>query len=221
MDNQIAKQQVRMALGGIVGACTGVVFYWLTQRPLIWQAAVLGGIIGVLIGIVWPLFRSFALRHRIEDWRLEEVELQGFKFTIAGAQRRVAWRLFVEITTRIATQPMQDETGDDGIALKSLYELFQLTRKAISEMEPTPSATGDTVETFALDMLNSDLRPFLSTWHPKWDEYAEGGKAVSQAWPKHREFRVELREIQTKIKSRARGLAQLAGVRNVDRFFRN
>lgn len=208
-------------IGGctIVGGVIGAVAYWMisSSSAVVWVIA--GCLIGVAVGLIWPLLRSFVLRHNLDDWRLEEIEVQGFKFTSAGAQRRVAWRLFVEMTTRIATQPMQDQDGSAGIALESLRKLFDLTRATVSEMQPTPNATGDTVETFALDMLNSDLRPFLSLWHPIWDDFAKGGKADSQAWSEHKRFRDGLRELQGKIEGRARGLAEIAGVKNVDRFF--
>lgn len=206
--------------GGFVGAGLGAITFWVAagaDSVVVW--ALVGAASGAIVGFFLPIARSFAIRHSIEDWRLEEVEIQGLKFTSAGAQRRVAWRLFVEMTTRIATQPMRDEDGDDGVALNSLRDLFQLTRTAISEMQPTPNASGDTVETYALDMLNSDLRPFLSQWHPVWDEFAKNGKADSQAWSEHKNFRAGLRELQGKIEGRARGLAQIAGVKNVDRFF--
>ena|SRR5215217_2816387 len=124
------------------------------------------------------------------------------------------------MATRISTQPLDDLVGDDGIALKSLYDLFRLTRTTISEMEPTRSASGNTVETYALDMLNADLRPFLSKWHPQWETHVSAaGEKHSQEWELHKQFRSELSELQTKIEVRARGLATIAGLKNVDRFF--
>jgi hypothetical protein len=209
-----------VAVALFAGCVLGGVGHWLVTASSVSAWIFVGGLIGSAVGLAWPVIRSFSLSYRTEDWRLEEVVIHGLKFTSAGAQRRVAWRLFVEMATRISTQQMRDEEGDNGVALKSLYDLFQSTRKAISEMQPTPNATGDTVETFALDMLNSDLRPFLSKWHPVWEEFVKGGKPISQAWPDHKKFREELRELQVTIEARARGLAQLAGVQNVDRFFR-
>ncbi len=207
----------RIVCGAIAGGIIGSIIFWLVARPSLWKWIILSTVAGIFFGLMWPLGRSVVIRLRIEDWRLEQVEIQGIRFTSAGMQRRVAWRLFVEMATRIATQPMAEEEGDDGIALSSLYELFQLTRKALAEMEPTPSATGDTVETFALDMLNSDLRPFLSKWHPLWDVYVKTGK--NEEWSAHTQFREELAILQRRIEMRARGLAELARVKNVERFF--
>src|SRR6266404_2955407 len=163
-----------LAIGGIGGGLVGIVVLLFLGNPARWKWALVGIVAGAVIGWLWPMCQSIVIRLRVEDWRLEQVEIQGVRFTSAGMQRRVAWRLFVEMTTRIATQPMEDEAGDDGVALQSLCDLFQVTRKAIAEMEPTPTASGETVETYALDILNSDLRPFLSKWHPMWDEFVEG-----------------------------------------------
>src|SRR5882724_4258838 len=146
--SSINRDQIAIvSIGAVVGGIVGAVAHWVVSSSSTLAWVVVGGLIGIVVGLLWPVLRSFAIRHKIEDWHLEEVEIQGLKFTSAGAQRRVAWRLFVEITTRISTQPLSNEEGDDGIALKSLYDLFQLTRKAISEMEPTPVASGDTIET--------------------------------------------------------------------------
>ena len=206
----------RIVPGAICGGIVGTLVFWFVKYPSLWKWILVSALIGVLIALMWPLGRSVVIRFRIEDWRLEQVEIQGIRFTSAGLQRRVAWRLFVEMATRIATQPMSEEEGDDGVALTSLHDLFQLTRKAIAEMEPTPYATGDTVETFALDMLNSDLRPFLSKWHPQWDEFVKS--KTSDSWPPHTEFRRELAILQKRIEIRARGLAELARVKNIERF---
>ena len=173
---------------------------------------------GLVAGALWPSFRTILLRFQLEDWRLQEVEIQGLKFISAGHQRRVAWRLFVQITTRVSTQFFPHEGGDEGLALKSLYDLFQLTREALSEMDPTRVASADTVETYALEMLNADLRPFLSKWHPRWEAYA-AEKQQSSKWALREEFTSELTLLQGQVEARARGLAIIAGVKNVDRFF--
>ena len=82
-----------------------------------------------------------------------------------------------------------------------------------------PNATGYTIETFALDILNSDLRPFLAKWAPVYETFAKDGKADSQAWPDHKRFGEGLRELQGKIEGRARRLAHIAGVKTLNGFF--
>lgn len=209
----------RIVVGSILGAIVGIVIFLIATASSLPQSLSIGVICGLTAGALWPYLRTIILRFQLEDWRLEEVEIQGLKFISAGQQRRVAWRLFVQIATRISTQPLQSDAGDEGIALQSLYDLFQLTRIAVSEMEPTKVAHVDTVETYALEMLNSDLRPFLSKWHPRWEAFAREGKQ-SVEWPFRQQFRSELAVLQKQVQVRARGLAAIAGVKDIDRFFR-
>lgn len=204
--------------GALAGGIVSVLVVIFQGNTLKWKWAFVGAIAGAFIGLLWPVYKSIVIRLRVEDWRLEEVEISGVKFTSGGTQRRVAWRLFVETTTRVATQPIQDHTGHVSEALASLHHLFGLTRQVLAEMEPTPTASGETIETYALDMLNSDLRPFLAKWHPLWEEFEKNGDK-STVWPRQAEFWTELKALQRKIESRARGLAHIAGVKNVDRFF--
>lgn len=224
---------LRMAVGSIWGVVFAAGGYWVSQRldqlKEAWLCVTLGACFGAIVGLFWPVFSSLAMRLRSEEWQVTEIEFdtlgQKWKLASSGSQRRVAWALFVEIVTRIATWPMSDDAGDDGAALKSLHDLFQTTRKAITEMEPTrilPSRNkmfGDTVETYALSMLNIDIRPFLSKWHPLWDAWkSENGEAHCRSWEQHTAFRAELRDLQTKMQERAKGLGEIAEVSEISRF---
>lgn len=230
------KNVILLIVCPVLGALIG---YLLKICPAI-SWALTGALIGLALALIyltktaiaaalekmWPDLRDFMMRHRLDEWRLVKVSLGTLEFTATASQRRVAWRLFMEITSRIATQEMDDEHGDDGLALKSLYELFQFTRKTLTEMDPTPVAIDatdprpETLETYALEMLNLDLRPFLSRWHPSWDKFAKSNNPPdSQQWPAHAAFRADLRAVQRKVRQRAIGLGTLAGANNPARFF--
>ena len=47
--------------------------------------------------------------------------------------RKAAWHLYVEMETRIITQPLSPNHGDEKKALKSVYSLFQITREILHE----------------------------------------------------------------------------------------
>ena len=87
----------RIVCGAIAGGIIGSIIFWLVARPSLWKWIILSTVAGIFFGLMWPLGRSVVIRLRIEDWRLEQVEIQGIRFTSAGMQRRVAWRLFVEM----------------------------------------------------------------------------------------------------------------------------
>jgi hypothetical protein len=217
---------IRFMGGLLCGGLLGVSVYWVTELKGVWLFVLTGGLIGGLISIFWETFATLWMRFRSEDWQVTEIEIetlgQKWKLANSGTQKRVAWSLFVEIVTRIATQSMSDEDGDNGIALK--YELFQYTRKSITEIKPTsmlPSRKKslDTVETYALTMLNQDLRPFLSKWHPIWDAWRRANPDTAcLSWDQHTAFRNELKVLQTQIRARAKGLGKIAGVSEIGRF---
>jgi hypothetical protein len=220
----IIRFMFSLLCGGLIGR--GV--YWVTELKGVWLFVFAGALLGGLISLFWSTFATLWMRFHSEDWQVTEIEIetlgQKWKLANGGAQRRVAWSLFVEIVTRIATQPMTETEGDDGIALKSLYDLFQSTRKSITEMEPTqvlPSRkpSFDTVETYALAMLNQDLRPFLSKWHPIWDPWRKANPDTACSnWDHHTAFRADLKVLQIKIRGRAEGLGKIARVSEIGRF---
>jgi hypothetical protein len=219
---------IRFMGGLLCGGLLGVCVYWGTELKGVWLFIFTGALIGGLISLFWQTLATLWMRFRSEDWRVTEIEIetlgQKWKLANSGTQKRVAWSIFVEIVTRIATQSMSDTDGDNGIALKSLYDLFQYTRKSIAEIKPAsmlPSRkkSFDTVETYALAMLNQDLRPFLSKWHPIWDAWRKANPdADSFSWDRHMAFRNDLKFLQNQIRGRAEGLGKIAGVSEISRF---
>jgi hypothetical protein len=216
-------------LYGLLGGCLlGACIYKIAELKGIWLFAIAGALLGGFMGLCWQIFTSLWMRFRSDDWQIAEIEIvtlgQKWKLANSGAQRRVAWSIFVEAVTRIATQPMSDQDGDDGVALKSLYDLFQSTRKSINEMDsihvlPSRRKHLDTVETYALAMLNQDLRPFLSKWHPLWDIWRKANPDTACShWDLHTLFRDDLKILQPKIRDRAQGLGKIAGVSDIARF---
>lgn len=86
-------------------------------------------------------------------------------------------------------------------------------------MLPSRRRSLDTVETYSLAMLNQDLRPFLSKWHPVWDAWRKANPdAPCSSWDLHTAFRDDLKVLQPKIRDRAEGLGKIAGVSETSRF---
>jgi len=228
----------RILFSILCGSLLGAGLYWIIElAPFwilvlkgLWLFVLSGALLGGLIGLCWKTFTSLWIRFRSENWQVTEIEIDTFgqklKLANSGSQRRVAWSIFVEIMTRIATQQMLDSEGDDGIAIKSLSDLFQSTRKSISEIKSTsvlPSSKGnfDTVETYSLAMLNKDIRPFLSKWHPVWDTWRKSNpNTLCFDWDLHLAFRIDLKSLQSKIQERAKGLGEIAGVPEIDQFMK-
>ncbi len=114
-----------------------------------------------------------------------------------------AWELYIELLTRIATQPLPKEHGDELTALESIYELFGLTREIIKRhgrecIEFTK---------IAIVILNQKIRPFTSKWHKMKDDF-DKKEVINQ-------FRDELKELQDVLKTYSKMLSDMAGVEDL------
>lgn len=146
-------------------------------------------------------------------WRkwLESWNMSGLKFSAGflemqwspqSADRDAAWRLYIEMLTRITTQPLIDDSGDEKSALESLVSLFATTRAIIHEhgrdcMEFTK---------LAIVVLNQIVRPFTAKWHRIASKDDLSNSEVS------RQFRNELAELQTTLRTYTQMLGQMAGI---------
>ena len=89
------------------------------------------------------------------------------------AQMRAAWSLYVELSTRISTVPLDEGTGILREALTSLYNMFNITRKILRDAGPDIAQGPNSLGAIAIDVLNIGLRPLLVKWHPMMKDYEE------------------------------------------------
>ena len=192
--------------------------------PYILRGAACGLAIGSFLflrAILWPALRRTWSWLGVNGWRITEANVAAFgqelKITSTSSQRRAAWMLCVDLATRIVVRDMHDDYGDNGDALGSLYSFFQSARKTLSDTSPRPGVDGETVESYVIRVLNRDLAPFLSAWHPQWDAWRKANpNAPSIEWAYHKAFRDELRELQKKAHQIAAGLAKIAGYNDAE-----
>ena len=119
--------------------------------------------------------------------------------------RKAAWDLYVEMETRITTQPLHPKHGDEKTALDSVYSLFQTTREILLAQGPDCVVFAK----IAIEILNQKVRPFTAKWHRK---------SLKGAFDKPDEctkFRVELETLQEVLRAYTRTLAVLAGIEDI------
>ena len=119
--------------------------------------------------------------------------------------RKAAWDLYVEIETRITTQPLHLKHGDEKTALDSVYSLFQTTREILLKQGPDCVVFAK----IAIEILNQKVRPFTAKWHRK---SLKGAFKKEAACVK---FRQELESLQEILRAYTRTLAVMAGIEDI------
>lgn len=148
--------------------------------------------------------REFFNAHGLENIKFN-VGFMKAEVRITDVDGKAAWELYIEMLTRIVTQPLPSEDGDDKTALDSVYSLFPTTREILRRYGP--KAVG--FSRIAIPVLNQQVRPFTAKWH----RLSLRGAFDDDA--RRAEFRGELRELQTKLCNYNRMLAEIAGVEDM------
>lgn len=139
------------------------------------------------------------------------------------AEQLAAWRLLLQLGTRTTVTPLPDDQGSLVAALTSLYSLFEITRTILMEAGPDAAAerpNGDpSLASIATWVLNQDIRPVLTKWHPELDGYMEtkdpnmSSLARERAWPDGPALREELVELRQTLRNYLRLLGAAAGTK--------
>jgi len=130
-----------------------------------------------------------------------------FEVTISQNEdnKIASWQLYIELTTRVATQPLFEDYGDEESALESIYKLFNITREIIKQY----GRKAETFSMLSLCLLNMILRPFTSKWHKIF-------KSGSINEKNQKYFREELYELQIIINKFSWVLLQMSRVNTFD-----
>jgi predicted transcriptional regulator len=148
--------------------------------------------------------------------------LGSITFEPNEAEEKAAWEMFVELETRIATQPLDPDHGLLREALTSLYKLFGITREILRKYGPDVANGPESVGALSIRILNFGLREFTAKWHPRLLEHEElkpadvSAVVHERAWQHHDEMRRELEEKQEGLRIYADALAKIAGARLPD-----
>jgi len=145
----------------------------------------------------------------LENWDMTQLKIKlpflEAEWEVQEKDKDAAWELYVELLTRIATQPLPTERGDEQTALESIHTLFSLTRSTIK------NHGRDCINftKIAVVVLNQIVRPFTAKWHRL---------SVAGAFKdteKCQEFRKELEALQVNLRQYTKMLADMAGVEDL------
>ncbi len=160
--------------------------------------------------------RHYALKEDTMKWSkwLETWDMTSLKINLKylemewqpkTADQDAAWELYIELLTRVATQRLPAEHGDEDTALESIYALFELTRTIIKTHKR------DCVEftKLAVVVLNQVIRPFTAKWHKRRIEGAFKDAVLCA------EFRLQLNVLQSELRKYTQMLSSMAGVEDL------
>lgn len=145
----------------------------------------------------------------LENWDMTSLKITPpfleMEWKPSDHDKDAAWALYIELLTRIATQPLADGSGDLPGALDSVYSLFPTTRAIIKEY-----GRGCVEFTkLAIVVLNQIVRPFTAKWHGI--QLQGGFNDVDTAT----QFRVDLEKLRCSLVTYTGMLAEMAGVEDL------
>jgi hypothetical protein len=204
----------------IIGATAGWLVFLVSDLTG-WRLFLLrGALVGVITGLAMVIYLRRAETFILSEVTLTVPEFAELKFAVNTEYRRVAWKLFIETLTRVATQPLGTEDGSLREALTSLYGLFGVTRDLLKNMQPSKPTTNVTVEMLAVKMLNREIRPFLSKWHVQLKKFESMDRGVAESdWSENNNCRKELEALRKRLISYTKAFGELGGVTNPAMFF--
>jgi hypothetical protein len=144
-----------------------------------------------------------------EDWGMTGLKL-NLRFLETEWEPQIkdseaAWELYVELLTRIATQPLPDQSGIESSALSSVYSLFGITREVLRKYGKDSIGFAK----IAIIILNQVVRPFTARWHKL------SGEGAFQDSVQCSIFRKELEDLQISLRKYMGMLAEISGVEDI------
>lgn len=149
------------------------------------------------------------LRDFLEKWNMTSLKIKPpyleMDLKFEDADKKAAWDLYIELLTRITTQMLPEEYGDEAAALESVHSLFKTTRDVMKANGPSCIQ----FTKIAVIVLNQKIRPFTSKWHK------QALKSILADSVKCNEFRTELKGLQMALTKYTKMLADMAGVEDL------
>lgn len=145
----------------------------------------------------------------LENWSMTSLKIKApfldMDWNPKDADKDAAWELYTELLTRITTQELPIEHGDEQTALESVFKIFGLTREIIK------NHGRDCIEftKIAVVVLNQIIRPFTAKWHRL---------TIARAFEDEKkcdEFREELSRLQATLRIYTKMLSDMAGVEDL------
>lgn len=149
------------------------------------------------------------LKEWLDQWSMTSLKINAhfleMEFKPNDHDKNAAWELYIELLTRVTTQHLDPDHGDEKTALESVRSLFGLTREVIKR-EGRHCIEFTKV---AIVILNQVARPFTAKWHKLSvkNDFEDPGQCKI--------FWEELSDLQNKLRKYTQMLADMANVEDL------
>lgn len=142
-------------------------------------------------------------------WGLTNIRLNlqfaEIEFNVCPEDEIAAWEMYVELITRVTTQKLLEDDGDEKTALDSIYSLFGVTRDILKRH----GINGQSFAKITIIVLNQIIRPFTAKWHRINIKNGFKEKSICK------DFRKELELLRGELVKYSKLLADLAKVEDI------
>lgn len=149
------------------------------------------------------------LKEWLDKWSMTSLKINlqflEMEWEPKDEDKDAAWELYIELLTRITTQYLSPDHGDENTALNSVYKIFELTRDIIKRK----GRHCINFAKIAVVVLNQVIRPFTARWHKLALKGAFSDVAHCD------QFRNELSDLQNILRIYAKMLADMAQVEDL------
>ena len=148
-------------------------------------------------------------------------KLGSVVFDTTPTDRIIAWKAYVQLVTRKAALPFDEEHDSIEDVYASLYSLFNATRDLLSDLPPKNFQNPDGISAQLLRILNDGLRPHLTRWQSdfrtwignarKKDEFMSMSPVgLQKRYPRYSSLVEDLKDTNTELSELADGLYLIA-----------
>jgi hypothetical protein len=151
-----------------------------------------------------------------------EVNLPGFnlkgEIRYTTYEQTLAWKTYVELTTRISGNRLASKEGIVREALSSLHQAFSEIRSLLKniDLEKIDQKNSNyTATSLILIIMNSRIRPFLSKWHPLLQQHENENVLKTSAYEHEQNWKL-IKECRDELETLEKGIADfIIELRNI------
>lgn len=146
----------------------------------------------------------------LDKWSMRSLRVKTplleMEWAPRDADKAAAWEMYVELLTRVSTQPLPHTLGSESAALASVHSLFPTTREVLRRH----GRDAREFTRIAIVVLNQIVRPFTTRWHA-----IDRSGALHDDPAQRAAFRTELAALVEQLVRYTQMLADMADVEDL------